>query len=93
MKLHASHYGLDEYRREVVSDENCGHVCEMIERGEVGETKARLLAAAPDMLEALEMVERRLRIAKSAEQAEAELMVDGVVHRAITAALQKAGAK
>lgn len=53
MNWHDGHIGIGEYRREVVFDANGGQVATIIMPGEVGETHARLIAAAPTMLEAL----------------------------------------
>jgi hypothetical protein len=58
MKWKASHFGEGEHRREVVLDENCGQVCEVIDRGDKGEQAARLMAAAPELLEKLKGIIR-----------------------------------
>jgi hypothetical protein len=54
LNWHAGHIGDGEFRRETVFDETCGQVCEVTMRGEIGATDARLIAAAPALLAALE---------------------------------------
>ena len=51
---HAGHLGEGKFREEVVFDCNSGLVCNVIDSGERGQSKANLIAAAPELLTALE---------------------------------------
>jgi len=53
---HVGHLGLDEFRQEVVFDENHGLVCTICDRGEYGQLVARLIAAAPELLREMKNV-------------------------------------
>jgi hypothetical protein len=49
----ATHIGDGEYRREIVVDiKNCGQICAVLDDGN-GREDARLIAAAPELYEAL----------------------------------------
>ena len=60
----AAHYGVDCFRREVVHDSNIGLVCTIAKRGDEGKRIARIIAAAPDLLDALQHL---LRLATATE--------------------------
>lgn len=50
---HAGHLGEGDFREEVVFDSNSGLVCNVIDKGECGQSKANLIAAAPELLDAV----------------------------------------